>query len=64
MSKFQCFTFLKRRIRKKMVNLNYQGFPNSCKGWGESEILLGRIFLPDKGNLSKIDFDNLNFYQS
>ena len=47
-----------------MVNLNYQGFPNSCKGWMESEILLERIFLPDQGNLSRTGFDNLNLFQS
>ena len=40
---------------------------NVSKGWEggwESEILLGKIFLPGKGNLRRRDFDNLNLFQS
>ena len=34
------------------------GFPNSSKGWGESEILWGGGGLLGEGNLRRSDFDN------
>ena len=33
-------------------------------GGGGSEILLGGIFLPGKGNLRRSDFDDSNLFQS
>ena len=32
--------------------------------WGESEILLGGIFLPDEGNLRNSDFGDLSLFQN
>ena len=40
-----------------------RGGKNSPSG-GESEILLGRIFLPGKGNLRRSDFDDSNLFQN
>ena len=49
-------------------NINFQGFPNYDREWdgggGESEILLGGIFLLGKGNLRRSDFDDSNLFQS
>ena len=39
-------------------------FQIAARGWGESEILLGEVFLPGKGNLRRSDFDDSRLFQS
>ena len=41
-----------------------KGYPNRVTGWGESEILLGKIFLLVGKNLRWSDFDYLNLFQT
>ena len=54
----------------KKVLCRIGGFQNCSKGWGEGkfwgemEIFLGEIFLPDGGNLRRSDYDNSNLFQS
>lgn len=40
-----------------------QSFPNSVKRWGESEILLGNIFLSSDGDLRRSEFDQSNLFE-
>ena len=47
-----------------MVNVNYQGFPNSCTAGEVIGKFTDEDFLPGEGNLMRSDFDDLNLFQS
>ena len=45
--------------QKGAIKLYMAVFQIAVRGWGESEILLGGIFLPDEENLTSSDLDDL-----
>lgn len=45
------------------IHNRLQSFPNSVKRWGESEILLGNIFLSSDGDLRRSEFDQSNLFE-